>query len=94
MSSDEAQAAYRRAQAVRQMHEGELLRLTNVVGVGIGLRQRGGRRTSEVALVVMVQRKVPAESLAPGQRIPSEIEGVPVDVQVVGRIEAQGAASA
>ena len=44
----------------------------------------------EVALVVMVRRKVPEDPLAPGDRIPSEIDGVPVDVQEVGTLRAQG----
>jgi len=60
----------------------------NVVGVGIGLRSRGGERTGEVVLVVMVNRKVPQAHLAPADIIPSEIDGVPVDVQEVGEIDA------
>ena len=61
----------------------------NVVGVGVGLRYTKGRRTDDVALVVMVSQKVPEIQLAEGDRIPREIEGVPVDVKEVGKIEAQ-----
>lgn len=79
----------RRAQAVRQAHQAELLRLPNVVGVGLGLRQRRGISTSRVALVVMVSRKVPLAQLTPDERIPGEIDGVEVDVQEMGEVMAQ-----
>lgn len=58
----------------------------NVVGVGIGLRHAGGKRTDDLGLVVMVRRKVPQVLLAPEDVIPTEIEGIPVDVKEVGDI--------
>ncbi|MCS7178093.1 MAG: hypothetical protein RML46_03020 [Anaerolineae bacterium] len=67
------------------------MRKANVVGVGIGLRQRGGQYTGELALIVSVTQKVPPEELAPGDLIPKEIEGIPVDVQVVGPLKALAA---
>ena len=79
---------WHRLQVVRRAHEAELLRLPNVVGLGIGLRKRHGDPTGELALVVMVSRKVPSAELAPAERIPSEIDGVPVDVQEMGNIAA------
>ncbi len=75
-----------RIRAVKAAHEDELLRKANVVGVGIGLRQRSGEYTGELALVVSVTHKVPLEELAPEDRIPGEIDGVPVDVQAVGTL--------
>ncbi len=77
-----------RVQDVKRRWEAALLRKANVVAVGIGYRQRGGRMTDELCLVVSVRRKVPLESLAPEDRIPPEIEGVPVDVQEVGTLRA------
>jgi hypothetical protein len=82
-------AAYEKAQAVKRVHGVELMGRANVVGVGVGFRQRGGVRTGEVALVVMVRQKVARAQLAPADVIPTEIEGVPVDVQEVGEIKAQ-----
>lgn len=73
-----------RLQEVKRRWEAELLRKANVVAVGIGYRQRGGRPTDELCLVVSVRRKVPLEELAPEDRIPPELDGVPVDVQEVG----------
>jgi len=73
---------------VRARHECALLRKRNVVGVGVGTREVGGHMTDQACLVVMVEEKVPPEELPPQDRIPSEIEGVCVDVQTVGRIKA------
>lgn len=89
MSEGDREAAYERVRAVKRAHEDELMAKANVVGVGIGLRQQGGVRTGEVALVVMVTHKVPASQLDPEDVIPAEVEGVPVDVQAVGEIRAQ-----
>jgi hypothetical protein len=73
---------------IKARYEGELLRKANVVGVGIGFRQVGGQFTSEPALVVNVTHKVPYSQLAPDDLIPTQIEGVPVEVQTVGQIRA------
>lgn len=86
MSTEET--TLERAQAVRQSHEAELLRRANVVGVGVGLRTRGGRRQRQVALVIMVRQKVPRAMLAEADVLPGEIDGVPVDVVEVGDITA------
>lgn len=78
------QAELDRVRAVKTAYEWELMRKPNVVGVGIGFRQRSGELTDELAIIVSVTHKVPMEDLAPEDQIPSEIEGVPVDVQVIG----------
>ena len=77
-----------RLRAVKYVHEADLMRKANVVGVGIGLRQVGGKPTGEPAIVVSVTSKVPISQLAPGDVIPRELDGVPVDVQAVGRLRA------
>ncbi len=78
----QAQAA--KAQAARLKHQPMLMSKANVVGVGVGLRHTGGRRTDDLGLVVMVQRKLPREFLALEDLIPDEIDGVPVDVKEIG----------
>ena len=83
---EEQANALARARAVKQIHQAELMAKANVVGLGVGLRQQGGVNTDAVALVVMVRKKLPVTQLAPGDRIPAEIDGVPVDVQEVGEI--------
>ena len=83
------QAAIEKAQAAKNAHEAELMSMPNVVGVGIGFRQKGGVRADEVALVVMVTQKLSPSLLAPDDAIPAVIDGVPVDVQEVGVVRAQ-----
>lgn len=80
---------FERAQAVKRAHQEALMARPNVVGVGVGLIRRGGVLTQEVGIIVMVSRKYSSGQLAAPDRIPSELEGVPVDVQEVGEIRAQ-----
>ena len=60
----------------------------NVVGVGIGFAQRGQKATKQLALVVMVSHKLPEELLAAEDIIPRELDGIPVDIQEVGKLRA------
>lgn len=82
--------AYRRAKEVKEKHEDDLLAKANVLGVGIGLRERGGEPTTEVVLIVMVTHKVPRAQLAPEDLVPKELEGVGLEVQAVGDVSAHG----
>lgn len=77
-----------KASAIQKAYQSDLMAKANVVGVGVGYRQKAGKRTDLVALVVMVERKLPRSALAPEDILPDEIEGVPVDVQEVGQIKA------
>jgi hypothetical protein len=86
----ETDPSVNRAQAVKAAHETGLLRKANVVGVGVGLRRRAGAQSREVAIVVLVRQKLPRSQLSAKDIVPSEIDGVPVDVQEVGDIRAQG----
>jgi hypothetical protein len=74
---------------IQVQYADELMSKANVVGLGVGLRQTGGVTTEETCLVVMVSQKVPSEQLAPDDRIPKQIEGVPVDVRETGAFTAQ-----
>lgn len=79
---------YERAARVKDAFETQLLAQSNVIGVGVGLREREGELTDEIVLVVMVTKKLPGTEIEPEDFIPSEIQGVPVDVQEVGEIAA------
>jgi len=70
---------------VKARHEAELLRYPNVVGVSTGMRTRHGVPGDEPCLVVYVERKLPPDRLGAGEQLPSELEGVPVDVVESGR---------
>jgi hypothetical protein len=73
---------------IQAKYANELMAKAHVVGLGVGMAKVGGEYTNEMALVVLVDKKVPMEELAPEDRIPAEIEGVRVDVNEVGVIEA------
>jgi len=79
-----------RLRDVRARHEVELMRYPNVVGVADGVRMRAGKPTGEPAIVVYVERKISRQDLAESDLLPTEIEGVPVDVVETGRITPMG----
>jgi len=62
---------------VQERHEDRLMATPGVVGVGVG--ERHGRPV----LLVMVKERTPEVD-----RLPQEIDGVPVEVEVTGEIEA------
>lgn len=82
MDQDEAT---RKALRMQEKYGDRLMALPRVVGTAVGLRKRQGQYTDQVALVVMVERKLPLSEIAPGEAVPAELEGVPVDVLETGR---------
>lgn len=88
MESQASDDALVRAKRVRAEHEEDLLSKPNVVGVGIGIVHRAGKSTSEIGIIVMVEKKVARIQLAETERVPGEIDGVRVDVQEVGEVRA------
>lgn len=78
-----------KAQAVQAKYSDLLMSKPHVQGVGVGLATKDGQFTDQIAIVVMVDEKVPADQLAPEDLIPRELDGVPVDVQVMGAFWAQ-----
>ncbi len=79
--------------AVQEKYEAQLLKRANVVGVAVGLVQDDGQFSDEIALIVLVRRKVPLDQLAEEDRIPADLAGIRVDVQEVGTPYAQGASA-
>jgi len=73
---------------VKDRHEEGLLKKKNVVGLGIGYKEVGGQKTEQLSLVVMVRKKESPSQLDATDLVPSEIDGVPVDVKEVGEIVA------
>ncbi len=74
--------------AVKDRHGESILEKKNVVGLGIGYKEVEGQETGLLSLVVMVRKKESRSQLDATDLIPSEIEGVPVDVKEVGEIVA------
>lgn len=49
-------------------------------GVDIGYRWTDGRRTNDICLRLHLQRKLPDTALLSSQRLPSHVDGIPLDV--------------
>ena len=81
-------AAVEKVKQAKELSKFALLDKPNVVGVGYGYREVGGRRTDELCVVAMVRVKVPKSKLGPDDLVPSEVSGVTTDVVQVGNIRA------
>lgn len=88
MKEELQMATEEEVKAIKAKHEKEILAKKNVVGLGIGFKRVGGRKTDQLSLVVMVREKASPSELSPEDLIPSEIEGVVTDVKEVGEIVA------
>jgi hypothetical protein len=77
-----------RIAAVQAQHAPDLMRYPNVVGVAPGFRTRRGEPVDEPCLVVYVERKLPESELRSNEILPTEIDGVALDVVEVGRVQA------
>ncbi len=78
-----------RVRQVKYKYEHALLKLANVVGVGVGLKYVDGHMTNTLAVVTNVTEKKPLAELAPQDVVPIELDGVLTDVQEVGYFRAQ-----
>src|SRR5579864_2132802 len=76
----------RELRCVHHEAEREFKRYPGVIGVGLGLKERGGQVTDEIAIRVYVREKVPATRLPDGQCIPPFFRGIPTDLQNLGRV--------
>ena len=74
---------------IKRRHRRSLLLLPNVTGVGIGPKIANRQPTGGLAIKVYVGQKVPDSMLCESDRIPSSLEGVPTDVEVLGPLRAQ-----
>lgn len=70
-------------EAVKMKYEEQLMRLSNVTGVGIG--QKAGK----AVIKVFVTHKVPESALRPQDIIPKTLEGYQTDVEEIGVVTAQ-----
>jgi hypothetical protein len=61
----------------------------NVVGLGVGYKNRLGESTGEESVVILVQQKKPKAALTADDFIPPSIDGVKTDVIEVGIFRAQ-----
>jgi hypothetical protein len=72
------------AQQAKRRNEARLMRMHNVVAVGIGFKTVGNVRTDQVCVVVSVIKKLPIVQLPEAARVPTAFAGVPTDVVETG----------
>jgi len=77
---------------IKETAKESFLEKPNVVGVGIGFKVKGGEKTDDLAVVALVENKMPLSALEANERLPIRVgmgvSSVPVDVLEVGRIDA------
>ncbi len=83
-------ATLRKIERLKERYENRLLRLPNVVGVGIGVKVVNGIPARRMCLKVYVQKKIPKTQLRKKEVIPGALEGVKTDVEEIGRVESLG----
>jgi hypothetical protein len=74
------------AQESKRRNEARLMRMRNVVAVGIGFKTTGGVQTGEISIVVSVMKKLPLIQLPESARVPKMLGGVQTDVIETGPI--------
>lgn len=78
-----------RATALQARYTDDLMHKKHVQGTAVGLAKVDGKYTDLIAIIVLVDQKVPESELAPEDIAPRQIEGMRVDVQEIGIISAQ-----
>lgn len=61
--------------------------LPNVVGVGLGFKEKDHTRTDQLAVVVFVSHKIPKEELVAQELIPHKIGALETDVIEIGEVQ-------
>ena len=74
------------AQQSKRQNEAKLMRMSNVVAVGVGFKIAGGVQTNELCVVVSVIKKLPVIQLPESARVPKALGAVQTDVVETGKI--------
>ncbi len=74
--------------SIQKRCEKNLMKKANVISVGVGFKNKNGKPTKKVCLVVGVVKKVKTEKLSKQDMIPATIEDTDTDVIEVGVIRA------
>jgi hypothetical protein len=72
-------------ESVKKKYEERLLRLPNVIGIGIGIGERSGKQV----IKVFVTQKLPVSDLEPNKIIPKILDEYEIDVEEIGTVIAQ-----
>ena len=77
---------YQEVREIKEKYEDKLLKLPNVVGVEVGYNEVDGEETNELAIRVLVKKKVPESQLKNKHIIPKTVEGAKTDVDETDEI--------
>lgn len=77
-----------RLKQIKKKYEKELFAKENVVGVAIGFKYVGGKKTDELSVIIDVVKKVAKNDLAKKDLVPKKLDGVKTDVFETGLIRA------
>lgn len=77
-----------RISAAKRANEKAILAHENVVGVGVGHKTVKGRKTDQLSIIVLVERKLPETAVEPKSIIPRTVEDIPTDILEVGQLRA------
>lgn len=69
---------------VKERYKKQLFKLPNVISLGVGPKIRDGKSTGETAIKIFVSQKVDLSELDEQDCVPSSLDGVPTDVEVLG----------
>jgi hypothetical protein len=58
----------------------------NILGFAVGLRYASSALTGHLAVKVFVRDKLPMERVSPAARVPSQVAGMPTDVEEIGEV--------
>jgi len=75
-----------RITAVMKEHDEQLSSYPNVVGFGVGYKVKGGKKLDQLAIIVLVKKKLPFSALKRHEIIPATIRGTLTDVYESGEI--------
>lgn len=73
---------------VIQRYKRKLFSLDQVIGVGRGFKEVGGKVTDEEAIQVLVRKKLPESALYTRDIVPRKVSGITTDVIEIGEIHA------
>ena len=76
-------------EAAKHKFASQLLSLPHVRGLGVGKKRITGIETDQFCVKVYVDRKVDLSALAETDRVPSDLEGIPTDVEEMGVLRAR-----
>ena len=77
-----------KVQEAKRLNEEKFFALPNVLGVGVGYKDIGGKETTDLCMKVYVEKKVPKKDLSTDEIVVETADDVKTDVQETGIIDA------